>query len=221
MPLSRCFMQVIQGAPGAGGPVLNHYNEEAVKKYLSHMSLTITEKLGSLSQHIRALFCDSLELEGANWCEDMPAEFQKRRGYDLVPWLPFLLYKVTSMGNTFVFDYGVIYDEDFNETIQRVRYDFELVKAELLRERFFNSFINWCKENNVQSRAQAYGRGHFPLEGSFDVDIPECETWIRPGLGDEMNEQDYRIGRAYTVVNKYVSSAAHLKGKQHISCEGI
>ena len=24
-------MQVIQGAPGAGGPVLNHYNEEAVK----------------------------------------------------------------------------------------------------------------------------------------------------------------------------------------------
>ena len=215
------FMQVIQGAPGAGGPVLNHYNEEAVKKYLSHMSLTITKKLGSLSQHIRALFCDSLELEGANWCEDMPAEFQKRRGYDLVPWLPFLLYKVTSMGNTFVFDYGVVYDEDFNDTIQRVRYDFELVKAELLRERFFNSFINWCKENNVQSRAQAYGRGHFPLEGSFDIDIPECETWIRPGLGDEMNEEDYRIGRAYTVVNKYVSSAAHLKGKQHISCEEL
>ena len=79
--------------------------------------------------------------------------------------------------------------------IQRVRYDFELIKAELLRERFFNSFINWCKENNVQSRAQAYGRGYFPLEGSFDVDIPECETWIRPGLGDEMNEQDYRIGQ--------------------------
>ena len=60
------FMQVIQGAPGAGGPVLNHYNEEAVKKYLSHMSQTIAEKLGPLSQHIRALFCDSLELEGAN-----------------------------------------------------------------------------------------------------------------------------------------------------------
>jgi hypothetical protein len=28
-------------------------------------------------------FADSLELEGANWCDDMPAEFQKRRGYDL------------------------------------------------------------------------------------------------------------------------------------------
>lgn len=215
----RGFMQVIQGAPGANGPVLDHYNPVAVKKYLSHISQTISEKLGPLSSHIRALFCDSLELEGANWCEDMQVEFQKRKGYDLLPWLPFLLYKITAMGNSFVFDYGVQYGAELRDMIQRVRYDFEMVKAELLKERFFNSFINWCKENKVQSRAQAYGRGYFPLEGSFDAEIPECETWIRPGLGTEMGESDYRIGRAYTVVNKFISSAAHLKGKQHISCE--
>jgi hypothetical protein len=215
------FMQVIQGAPGATGPVLNHYNKEAVQKYLSRMSRTINEKLGPMSSHIRSLFCDSLELEGANWCDDMQAEFQKRKGYDLVPWLPFLLYKITAMGNSFVFDYGVKYGAEFEDMVQRVRYDFEIVKAELLKERFFDSFIDWCKENNVKSRAQAYGRGYFPLEGSFDVDIPECETWIRPGLGIEMNESDYRIGRAYTVVNKYVSSAAHLTGKRHISCEEL
>jgi hypothetical protein len=217
----KSFMQVIQGAPGATGPVLNHYKKEAVEKYLSRMSRAITEKLGPMSSHIRCLFCDSLELEGANWCEDMQAEFQKRKGYDLVPWLPFLLYKITAMGNSFVFDYGVKYGAEFEDMVQRVRYDFEIVKAELLKERFFDSFIGWCKENNVQSRVQAYGRGYFPLEGSFDVDIPECETWIRPGLGTEMDESDYRIGRAYTVVNKYVSSAAHLKGKQHISCEEL
>ena len=215
------FMQVIQGAPGATGPVLNHYNKEAVEKYLSHMSLAIRERLGPLSSHFHSLFCDSLELEGANWCDDMPEEFQKRKGYDLLPWLPFVLYKITQMGNTFVFDYGVKYGAEFIDKIQRVRYDFEVIKAELLRERFSESFISWCKENNVPSRAQAYGRGYFPLEGSFDVDIPECETWIRPGLGTEMSESDYRIGRAYTVVNKYVSSAAHLKGKQHISCEEL
>ena len=217
----RGFMQVIQGAPGANGPVLDHYNQAAVKKYLSHISRAISEKLGPLSSHIRAFFCDSLELEGANWCEDMQVEFQKRKGYDLLPWLPFLLYKITAMGNSFVFDYGVQYGAALRDKIQRVRYDFEMVKAELLKERFFDSFTNWCKENNVQSRAQAYGRGYFPLEGSFDADIPECETWIRPGLGTEMDESDYRIGRAYTVVNKFVSSAGHLKGKQHISCEEL
>ena len=66
-------MQVIQGAPGANGPVLDHYNQVAVKNYLSHISRAISEKLGPMSPQIRAFFCDSLELEGANWCEDMVA----------------------------------------------------------------------------------------------------------------------------------------------------
>ena len=215
------FMQVIQGAPGATGPVLNHYNEAAVKKYLTKMSDTIQEKLGPLSLQIRSLFSDSLELEGSNWCADMPTEFQQRRGYDPMPWLPFLLYKIAGMGNTWVYDHGADHGQEFKEMIQRIRYDFELTKAELINERFVLSFIKWCKENNVRSRVQAYGRGYFPLEGSFDVDIPECETWIRPGLGTEMSETDYRIGRAYTMINKYVSSAAHLKEKKHISCEEL
>ena len=76
---------------------------------------------------------------------------------------------------------------------------------------------------NVKSRAQAYGRGFFPLESSLDYDIPECEswtmTWLRHRLGEEMSEEDYRRGRAYTMVNKYVSSAAHLRGKRLVSCE--
>ncbi|MES2773257.1 MAG: glycosyl hydrolase [Bacteroidota bacterium] len=215
------FMEVIQGAPGATGPVLNHFDKAAVKKYLEKMSRTIQEKSGSLSTHIRAFFSDSLELEGANWCTDMAAEFQKRRGYDLVPWLPFLLYKIAGMGNTWVYDHGAEHGPAFKEMIQRMRYDFELTKTELIKERFVDTFLNWCKETKVQSRVQAYGRSYFPLEGSFDVDIPECETWIRPGLGLEMSETDYRIGRAYTMINKYVSSAAHLKGKKLVSCEEL
>ena len=215
------FMEVINGAPGANGPVLNHYNEAAVKKYLAHMSDTIQEKLGPLSEHIRSFFTDSLELEGANWCSDMQTEFQKRRGYDFTPWLPFLLFKTGSMGNTFDYNYGAEHGPEFKDMTERIRYDFELTKTELIKERFINSFTGWCKENNVKSRVQAYGRGYFPLEGSFDIDLPECETWIKYGLGTEMSEADYRIGRAYTMINKYVSSAAHLKGKTHISCEEL
>ena len=213
------FAQVIQGAPGATGPVLNHYNEAAVKKYLDRMSDTIQQQIGPLSADIRALFTDSLELEGANWCGDMREQFQKRRGYDLMPWLPFILYKIESMGNTWVYDYGAEQGPAFKDMINRVRFDFELTKAELISERFLDPFISWCKKNKVQSRMQAYGRGYFLLEGSFAPDIPECETWIKAGLGTEMSETDYRIGRAYTMINKFVSSAAHLKGKKQISCE--
>ena len=233
------FMEVIQGAPGATGPVLNHYNKEAVKKYLNNMSGSIQDKLGPVSQYIRSFFTDSMELEGSNWCSDMATEFKKRRGYDILPWLPFVQYRIGSMGNTmvdlhnrpidekrpydtvFLYTYGSEHGAAFDQDVQRVRYDFELTKTELIHERFVDTFLEWCKSNKVKSRIQAYGRGYFPLEASFDVDIPEGETWIRPILGVEIQEIDYRVGRAYTWINKVVSSAAHLKGKRLISCEEL
>jgi len=211
------FMEVINGAPGAEGAVLNHYNAVAVKKYL----FTISAAIGPVSGKIRSLFTDSLELEGANWCNDMAAEFNKRKGYDLLPSLPFILFKIGGMGNTIDFHYGIEFGAELKEKLDRVRYDFESVKTELLQERFVGPFKAWCKENGVQSRMQAYGRGYHPLDGSFGVDIPECETWIKKGLGTEMGEADYRIGRAYTMINKYVSSAAHLGGKSIVSCEEL
>lgn len=215
------FLEVINGAPGANGPVLNHYNKEAVAKYLNHMSDAIRKKTGPLSDHIRALFTDSMELEGANWTPDMADEFKKRRGYDLMPYLAFTQFKVGSMGNVFNYAYGAEMGAQMKDMIQRVRYDFDLTKAELVKERFIDTYVQWCRDNKVKSRAQAYGRGYFPLEGSFDMDIPECETWIKAGIGKEMSETDTRIGRGYTMVNKYVSSAAHLKGRRLISCEEL
>jgi len=217
------FMEVINGAPGATGPVLNHYNEEAVRKYLLRMSDTIEAQTGPLSNHLRALFTDSLELEGANWSSDMREEFMRRRGYDLFPYLPFVLFRTGAMGNTTDPEYGVVMKPDFENMIRRVRYDFEFTKAELLEERFIKTFSGWCRDLGVKSRMQAYGRSFFPLESSFSVDIPECESWtmnwLKHRVGEEMPEEDYRRGRAYTMINKYVSSAAHLKGKRMISCE--
>jgi len=104
-----------------------------------------------------------------------------------------------------------------------MRYDFETVKAEMLYERFLKTFSSWCRGLGVKSRMQAYGRGFHPLDSSFGVDIPEGESWtmnwLKHRIGEEMPESDYRRGRAYTMINKYVSSAAHLAGKRLISCE--
>jgi alpha-L-rhamnosidase len=211
------FSEVINGAPGADGPVLNHYHKAAVEKYLHRMS----DAIGPLARHIRCFFTDSLELEGANWCEDMEKEFLSRRGYALTPYLPFILYKTGGMGNNIDPEYGAKHGEVFRQLTGRVRFDFDLTKTELLRERFVEPFLAWCKENKVLSRMQAYGRGYDPLDGSFGVDIPECETWIKTGLGTEMSEEDYRVGRAYTMINKYISSAAHLQGKKIVSCEEL
>ncbi len=217
------FLEVINGAPGAAGPVLDHFNTEAVNKYLYNMSDKIEAQIGPLKGNVRALFTDSMELEGANWTSDMAEEFLKRYGYDVTDYLPFILFKIGSMGSALNYDPVVPVTDDFQKEIQRARYDFEDFKAQLMTERFTNTYINWCHHLGVKARAQAYGRGFYPLENAMGYDIPEGESWttnwLRHKPGEEMSETDYRRGRAYTMVNKFVSSAAHLADNRTVSCE--
>jgi len=217
------FACVINGAPGAAGSILNHMDAAAVRGYLDRMADAIEAKTGPLSKHLRAFFVDSMELEGNNWTSDFAEEFLRRRGYDLMPWLPFTMFKVGRLGNVESYEFGAKKGEDFQDKVNRVRFDFELTKAELLQERYVATYTAWCREKGVKSRAQAYGRGFFQLEPSMEHDIPEGESWttnyLKHRLGEEMGDEDYRRGRGYTMINKYVSSAAHLTGKRLVSAE--
>ena len=133
------------------------------------------------------------------------------------------MFKVGRLGEVTDYRFGADKTEQFQEELNHVRFDFELTKAELLHERYTETFLAWCREKGVKSRAQAYGRGFFPLESSLGYDIPEGESWttnwLRHRLGEEMGDEDYRRGRGYTMINKYVSSAANLAGRRIVSSE--
>ena len=213
------YMAVINGSPGAAGPVLNHYSRSATEGYLNRISDHITGKVGNMGDHIRAMFCDSMELEGANWNDDLPQEFESRRGYSLVPYLPFVLKKVGHMGNPLEEEYGTRFSAEVTEQIKRVELDFYKTRIELFKERFIDTFNEWCHRNNVQSRMQAYGRGMHPLEASMEIDIPDSETWLFKEVGREYPNTGL-IGRAPRMCNKYVASGAALAGKKLVSLRG-
>ena len=217
------FGSVINGAPGSDGPALNHLNRPAVEKYLARMSDAIERRIGPLSGQIRAFFVDGWELDGANWIADMPEVFRRRNGYDIMPWLPLTMHKMGGMGSVSDYHYGADMSPELRDMFNRMHYDVEVTEAEMFRDRFCIPFSDWCRRLNVLSRVQAYGRGFFPLESSMYVDIPEGESWttnwLQHRIGEEMSNEDYRRGRAYTMVNKYVTSAAHLAGKRLVSNE--
>ena len=217
------FASVINGAPGAAGSQIDYMNATAIRDYLDHMADAIEARTGPLSKHLRAFFVDNMELEGCDWTSDFAEEFQKRRGYDIMPWFPFILFKMGRLGDVSRYSFGGGKTPAFQEQVERARYDFEITRMELNYERYTRTFLAWCREKGVQSRAQAYGRGFWPLDSSLDYDIPEGESWttnwLRHRVGEEMGDEDYRRGRAYTMVNKYVSSAAHIAGKRVVSAE--
>ena len=216
------YMYVIEGAPGAGGPVLNHFDGEAVRKYLDRFSNCLNFKNGNLKGKIRATFTDSFELEGANWSAAMLDEFEKRMGYSLYPYLPYVIEKVGHMGDRVDETYGSEFSPQVTEEIvNRVRNDFEHVKIAMFRENFIDVYNQWCHENGLKSRVQAYGRDLHPIEASMYIDIPECETWFWGETGLVFPENNYLNGRNYSMINKFVSSGSFLSGHNIVSCEEV
>jgi hypothetical protein len=205
--LETGYTNVKLGAPGADGPVVDHWSRAAVRRYLDHMSAGLAPALGGqlgekLGGPLRATFVDSLELDRANWSDDLPVEFARRRGYELAPYLPFVLDR-DDPGD----------DTPRADTVRRARYDFNRTVVELFHERFLRTYVDWAHENGLLARIQAYGRETHVLEGSLQVDLPEGETWFWSGHD--------RIVVSPTVANKYVSSAAHLAGRGPVSFEAM
>ncbi|MEZ5012500.1 MAG: glycosyl hydrolase [Bacteroidales bacterium] len=108
---------------------------------------------------------------GCNWTGDFDEEFRKRRGYDIIPYLPFIL-RVGRLGAVVDPAYGASKSGTFADEITRVRFDFELTKAELLYERFTLTRLRmvrnlWCEIEVAGIRSWILS-----LESSLGYDIP-------------------------------------------------
>jgi hypothetical protein len=53
-----------------------------------------------------SVFSDSLEVIGSDWTPNLPEEFRKRRGYDLIPHLPELVAGGTPEADAVRHDWG-------------------------------------------------------------------------------------------------------------------
>lgn len=151
---------VKRAAIGAEGFVFDHYSRAALDRYLETVGGPLLQALGPARPY--AVFCDSLEVFGADWTPDLPEEFQRRRGYDLMPLLPALV-------------------GDWNEEKARVRHDWALTLTELAEERFLRPLAEWSRRNGVKLRAQVYGTPPVTLASQRYVDLADGEQtqWRR------------------------------------------
>jgi hypothetical protein len=217
--LQKGYREVVHGTLGAEGPTMDHFNPEVVQAFLNRL-LEIEKELGiPLAQLVRALFADSMELAGSNWCRDFQSEFLIRCGYSVDPYLPFVLYYYK---DPYPFP---IPDDTFRDIISRVQYDYTRTLVDLFHERFTSTFQKFCSDHGLLCRYQAYGIPWLigMLDGYMKVDIPESNNWFY-SQGTKPDDEDYFTWskeHGYMIWNKYASSAGHLRGKKVISCEAM
>ena len=216
--LERNFKMVYHGSPGADGPIMDHYKTEAVQGYLNRLKAIEKETGIPLAKLIRALFCDSIELSGSNWTDDMADQFELQNGYDIRPWLPFVI-QPPNQPNRFETTASMA------ETLKRVQYDFYHTIINIFLDRFTRQFQKFCTDNGVLCRYQAYGTPYYMglFQGYMIPDIPESNNWIYSGGRDEAEHEEFTWvqGHGYMLWNKAASSAANIQGRKITSCEAI
>lgn len=129
-------------------------------------------------------YMDSLELSTLGkdstkqlWAEDLPEEFLKRRGYDLVPYIPFLIRTtpdgIEGMGLSLEY-----WCESNDPSARKIRNDFYQTLTELYEERFLIPIRQWLHKYNIKLRAEtSYGKTFEISQPIRSVDYVETENF--------------------------------------------
>jgi hypothetical protein len=133
--LSHTKQEVKRASVSAEGWVLDPYSQEAVAKHLKDVGEPLLSAFGSTPPY--AIFSDSLEEFGADWTPNLPAEFVKRRGYDLLAHLPELV-------------------GGGSPAAESVRHDYGLTLTELVDENYLKQIADWAAAHHTKFRSQTY-----------------------------------------------------------------
>ena len=146
---------VKRAAAGAEGLALDHYSAPAAEAHLRAVGDPMLDAVPA--ELVGSVFCDSLEVYGADWTARLPDEFARRRGYDLLPLLHLL-----------------VVDEPDST---RIRADYHRTLAELCEENFIAVCRSWADRRGVPFRLQAYGAPPATVSSYRFADLFEGEGW--------------------------------------------
>lgn len=146
--------QVKRAAFGAEGNVLDHFSRAAIDEHLNDVATPLINAFGNQPPY--AVFSDSLEVYESDWTPQLPAEFLKRRGYDLIPHLPELVAGGTPQA-------------------EAVRHDWGKTLAELVRENYLAPITQFAEQHRSLFRSQTYGEPAVTLADEAVPNLPEGE----------------------------------------------
>lgn len=163
---------------GGGGRGLecDKFDPSAVRFQFEHWFGEIVRQVGpELTRRVLTKFhVDSWECGSQNWSTVFRNEFRRRRGYDLLPYLPAMA--------------GIPVESA--PTSERFLHDVRTTIAELLNENFFGTMATLAHAHGCEFTAESVaptmvsdGMAHFA-----QADVPMGEFWLRSPTHDKLND---------------------------------
>ncbi len=142
---------------------------------------------------------DSWESGQPSWSKNLPKDFKKRRGYDLMPYLP-ALGGVTMVDAT---------------TTGRIKQDFKQTISDLIVTNYYARMHSICQQNNLTLYDETDGPNiqwvDFSMTGA-NVDHTMGEFWM-PSV--------HRPNPAKRFLSRDAATSNHLYGKKLTMCEAF
>lgn len=182
---SRTGMQVKRPAVGAEGFVLDHYDARATATDLSAVADRLLQAFPQKPPY--AVFSDSLEDYGSDWTPDLVAEFRRRRGYDITPYLPALI-------------------GDFGLETAAVRHDWGRTLTQLADENFLQPIQAWAHQHGTLFRSQTYGFPPVTLSSNRYEDLPEGEGKATINMWREFSDTRWAASAGHLFGHNVISS---------------
>ncbi len=228
-------------ATGGAARVVDHLDPDAVTRTLDHLLGARTGLADHFGAAIRGVFVDSFEFVAERlFSTDFASEFEARRGYALLPWLPAV---VPPGADNSVFDgAGLPTASPFrlSPDDERVQHDYRLTVSELFVERFAGTVQHDAARRGLTLRLQPHGIDVDLIEAGGAADLPETEQlyaggtdlllhlassaahlFARPGAGAEAMSW---AGRDHTLTPLRMKAAADkllVAGITHITFHGF
>lgn len=186
---------------GWDGYALDPFDAGAFTRYWSAVVEPLIADAGALAgTTLKYLHTDSWEVEVANWTPTLREEFRRRRGYELLPWLPVIAGKIVNS----------------REESNRFLNDFRRTMGDLAIDNHFKLFKALAHKRGLLIHPESGGPHAVPIDaqqclGNNDAPMSEFWAW----------SWRHRIGDDNRFFVKQPASAAHAYGRKLVLAEGF
>lgn len=193
-------------SPEATGPEVDKLDPVAIKKYFDNYLEQYKSATGGLigdKGGLQYMITDSWEAGAQNWTGNMLAEFQNRRGYSMIPWMPVLTGQVVKSA----------------EASEQFLWDFRKTLSDMVSEYHYDGLTKILAEHGMKRYSESHENGRALIADGMEVKrtaaVPMSAMWT-PNAFINQNDQTYHVADI-----RESASVSHIYGQNLVAAESL